>query len=180
MVRHNTVCRVNSVDILYTELTRVRTRVSELLNFVKQRSEHVRIVVRTLVLQNGYETLETHTSVNVARRQRTKRTILLTVKLNEHIVPHFNHIRVVHVHEGSCVTPTNTIVVYFSTRSTRTSSTHLPKVIFDIACQDMVISDTHATPQVTSLQVGLQTLLLITLKVCHIKPLFFKTIHLCK
>lgn len=53
----------------------------------------------------------------------------LPVELNKHKVPHFKDSRVIHVHKRSSITPTNPIIMNLTAWSTRSSFTHLPKIV---------------------------------------------------
>jgi hypothetical protein len=49
--------------------------------------------------------------------------------LNKDKIPYFNACRIIIVNQHCCIAITNSIIMNFGTRSTRTSITHLPKII---------------------------------------------------
>ena len=99
MVGDDTVCGIDTVFIFVAELARIWPNASQLLDFLEERLEHIRIVVGSLVLDDGYKTLKTHTRVDVFRRKRFERTIFFAVELDENVVPDLEYIGVVLVHE---------------------------------------------------------------------------------
>ena len=118
------------------------------LNFFNQRTENIRVIVRLHTLECHAQALEAHTGVDVLGSQRNKRPISLALKLHEHIIPHFNHLRMVIVHQRLAIHLAALLVgtdidVDFRTRTTRTRISHLPKVVFLIAAQDAVFRNAH-------------------------------------
>lgn len=92
MIRHDAIRRIDPIHVLLAQLARVSSCAGELLNLGKERHEHVGVVVGAFVLQDGNESLEAHTRVDVLRGKRSKGGVRLAVVLNEDEVPHLEPI----------------------------------------------------------------------------------------
>jgi hypothetical protein len=78
---------VDTVGVLLAELPGVRSRTRELLDASEEGHEDVRIVVGSLVLEDGDESLESHSSVDVLRGESAEGRVGLAVVLDEDEVP---------------------------------------------------------------------------------------------
>jgi hypothetical protein len=114
VIRNNTVSSVNSVNILRSELSSVIPSTSQLLDFGEYGGEDVGVVVGALILDDGYETLEAHASVDVLGGEGLERAVGFTVELDENVVPDFEYIGVVLIDEVGGVTTADTIEVDFA------------------------------------------------------------------
>lgn len=141
VVSHGTVSEVNAVGVLAANLALVLTgRVgAQLAESGEERHKEVGVVVGAQVVETGDKTLETHTGINAALRQRRELTAGLTVELHEDKIPNLENIGVVHVHELGAVTIANSIVVNLRARAAGTSVAHLPEVILDTAGNNVVL-----------------------------------------
>lgn len=95
MVRNDTVGGIDTVSVLRSELSSVVPDSTELLDLVEDGGKDVGVVVGTLVLNDGNQALEAHSSVDVLAGKRLQRPIGLTVELNENVIPDFKDVRVV-------------------------------------------------------------------------------------
>ncbi len=113
-------------------------------NLIDVRHKNIRIIIRFFILYHTNQTLKTHTRVYMLRGQRFKASIFFTIVLDEYIVPNFNHLLVIHVyqitarHFGTFFIRAH-VYVNFTTRTTRTRFTHLPKIIFFVSKNDLFL-----------------------------------------
>lgn len=124
MIRQDSVGGIDPIDIIRTQLPTVRPRARHLLNLVKQRRKHIRIVITRLVLQTRDEPLEAHARIDMLSGQRAQRGILFSVVRHEDIVPDFEDVRVVHVDEVGGVAAAYAVVVNFTARAARADGSH--------------------------------------------------------
>ena len=87
VICNDTVGGIDAVLVFIAELARVWPNPSQLLDLLEEREENVRVVVRTLVLDNGDETLEAHAGVNMFRRERLEGAVIFAIELDEDVVP---------------------------------------------------------------------------------------------
>ena len=97
--------------VLTRHQTRVRTHARHAVDLREDRSEHVRVVVRHLALQNGRQTLETHARVHVARGKQVQLAARVARVLHKHQVPDLDHVRIVLVDQRRRIASADAIVV---------------------------------------------------------------------
>ena len=114
MVRNDAVGGVNPVLVICTKLARVGSYTRQLLDLDEERVEYVGVVVGVNALESRDKALEAHACVDVLRGEGTERPVGLAVELDKHVVPDFEDIRVVFVHEVRGVAPSNAVEVYFA------------------------------------------------------------------
>jgi hypothetical protein len=115
-------------------------------NFPDQRREDIGVVVRLYALQNHAKTLESHSGVDVLRRQFFKRAVGLAVEFHEHVVPYLDNLRMVGVDELFSIlfrffVSRTDVDVDFRARPARTLVAHFPEIVFLIAEQNAVFGD---------------------------------------
>ena len=106
--------------------------------FVNRAAKHICIVITLLTLNHTCQTLKAHTRIHVLCRQLFQAAIFQSVKLDEYIVPDFNYLRMVIVHQCfaiySCALFVGaTIHMNFCTWSAWSGIAHFPEIIFLIA-----------------------------------------------
>jgi hypothetical protein len=99
--------------------------------------EYVRVVIGPLVLYDRHKPLEAHATINVLLGQWPQGAITLSVELNEHKVPYFQHVRVIFVDQMSSLSTPNAVKVELRARTARSGFTHLPEVIFHAAWENV-------------------------------------------
>mmetsp|Transcript_9357 Transcript_9357/g.15007 ORF Transcript_9357/g.15007 Transcript_9357/m.15007 type:complete len:626 (+) Transcript_9357:1284-3161(+) len=154
VIGNDTVRHILVADIFGTQSAGVRLWVAgQLLDFFKERHEDIGIVVGIDTLQDASKTFETHTGIDVLGGERSKRSIGLTIELNENVVPDFNDIWQIGVDQFGGVASSNTIVVDFRTRTAGPRGTHLPKVILGAKGQDL-FGRKILQPNVSAFEIG--------------------------
>lgn len=114
VIGDNTIRGVNTICILCAEFSLIWPGTSQFLDFVEYWDEDVGVVIRAFVLNDGDQSLETHTSIDMFRRKRSEGAISLAVELNEHVVPYFQNIWVVFVDEVRSITAAYPVEVNFT------------------------------------------------------------------
>lgn len=147
VICQDSVGGIETVLVVLAELARVRSSAGHLLNLVKVRGEYVGVIVGLYVLQARDESLETHSSVDMLGRQRSKAAIVLSVVGHEDVVPDFEDVRVVLIDEVSGVSTSDSVEMDLATRPTRTNSTHLPEVVLDVSGKNVILFDTDVEPE---------------------------------
>ena len=71
----------------------------KLLDYGNGAAEHVSVVVRLFALNGHAEPLKAHSGVHVSGRKFVKRTVGFAVELHKHVVPYFDNLRMVGVHQ---------------------------------------------------------------------------------
>lgn len=113
MIGNYSVRHVHKTLIFGPDLLVVRTSTSHLLDLFKERNEDIRIVVRVDTLQDTGKTFETHTSINVLSRKGSEGPVRFPVVLNEDIVPNFDYIGQIGIHQFGSIASTDSVVVNF-------------------------------------------------------------------
>ncbi len=113
-------------------------------NHFDDRLENIRIIVGCLALQCHTKTLESHTGIDHAGRQRFERAVSLAVILHEYQVPYFDHLRMVLVYHvlpgngGTFIFRTQ-VDMDFGARAARSRITHFPEIIVLVPIDDMCL-----------------------------------------
>ena len=89
-------------------------------------------------LQDRDEALEAHACIDGLGGERPQFAARLAVELHEHQVPHLEHVRVVHVHQGRGVAAADAVVVDLRAWTARPRVAHLPEVVLLVARQHTV------------------------------------------
>ena len=116
----------------------------ELAYFLKQRTEHICVVVGIFALQSHAQTLESHTGIYHLVGQRMQRTVVMTLVLHEHQVPDFYHLRMVFIDHlrtayfGAFLVAAQ-INVNLRARAAGTRFAHFPEVIMPVSVYDVVL-----------------------------------------
>ena len=120
---------------------------AEGFDLVKDRPEHVRLVVRDGALEIGEifralddadHALETHACINMTSGQGAVRAVRFGVELDEHEVPDFDAARVARVDQRAAgVAGGREVDVDLRTRTARAGVTHHPEIIFLAAGYDV-------------------------------------------
>jgi len=84
------------------------------MHLLKNRHEDICVVIRLLPLNYGHEPFQTHSRVDMLCRKRPKGTIIFAIELDEDVIPKFDHVWVVLVHEVRSVATSNTVEVNFA------------------------------------------------------------------
>lgn len=113
MIGYNPIGHVNEVWIIGSNLTSIRACSRNLLNGIEKWNEYIGVIIGINTLEDGSETFESHTGVDMLGRQRTERPVSFPIELNEDIVPYFNNIGTIGIDEGGGITSTDTIIVDF-------------------------------------------------------------------
>ena len=116
MVSDNAVGGVNTIDVLCTELAGIWTCPTKLLDLHHDWVKDVCIIVGQLVLDDRDDTFEAHASVYMFRRERFQRTVLLTVELDEDVIPDFNDCRIISINKMWNLTIAYSIDVYLAAK----------------------------------------------------------------
>ena len=107
-----------------------------------KRRKNIGIIRIFFALNSHTKPLETHTRINMTRRQQLETAIGFTIIHHKDIVPNLNHLGVVLVHQRSPIYLRPFVVgthikMDFATWATWPLRTHLPKIIFFIAPKDV-------------------------------------------
>mmetsp|Transcript_48034 Transcript_48034/g.94876 ORF Transcript_48034/g.94876 Transcript_48034/m.94876 type:complete len:315 (-) Transcript_48034:706-1650(-) len=112
MISHDSVCHVNTVRVLFSHLSGVRTEAwNHFLNLLKNGAENIRVVVAAHVLENGDQSLETHSGVNGPEREFGQASVVIPVVLHEHKVPDLKYVRIVGVHQRGGISAPDSVEV---------------------------------------------------------------------
>ena len=122
------------------------------------RGEHVSVVVAGLALENGADTFETHTSIDVLGLQRNQGAVAHAFVLHEHVIPNFNVAVVFAVHALDRVlecfglrSEVTAVVMDFGAGAARTGVAHFPEVGVSVEAHDAVIREAgHVLPNLPS------------------------------
>ena len=107
-----------------------------LLDTIQDGHEQIRFIVRVNILRDSRHPLQTKPGIDVLGRQILKRTVSITVVLNEHQVPDLKEAGAVTIHTAdmpwlvllvAILQPP--VIVDLTTRATGTGGTHSPEVI---------------------------------------------------
>ena len=124
MISNGTVSRIPEGGVLFKDEASVRSHLRVLLNLSEEGLEAINIIIGGFVLEKGYQSFQSHASINVLVGQGRKAG-LVSVVLDKHNVPDFNDIRIVGIDESRCIAVSNAIVVDFRARTAGTSLSHL-------------------------------------------------------
>ena len=107
-------------------------------SFLNDKLENICIVIRRFTLNYPNQTLKSHSGINMLCRKFFQRAVGLSVKLHEHVIPNFNHFRIVFVYQCGAIHFSTVFIrthikMDFSTGSTRTRIAHFPEIIFFIS-----------------------------------------------
>lgn len=108
-----------------------------LLYGIKYGHEYVGVIVGPFVLYDGHKALKAHATIDVFLGQRPQGAIALSVELNEHKVPYFQHIRVIFVDKMSCLSTSDSIKVELRARTARSCFAHFPEVVLHAAWENV-------------------------------------------
>lgn len=111
MIRNDTIGSVDTIDILGAKLALVRTNACQLVDLLEDGGKDIGIVVGASVLNDRDKSLETHAGVNMLRWQRFEGGIRFTVKLDKHIVPNLEDVRIILIDKMGSMTSANAIVM---------------------------------------------------------------------
>ena len=144
---------------------------------IKDWREQISVVVAALVLQHAHQSFQSHAGIDVARWKRHQCATWLTIELNEHQVPHFQHIRVAAIDQACCVASADAVVMNFGAGAARAGLAHLPEIIFH-AARDHVVRGQELQPQIATLIVGRHRLLGIAGAPRGVESIGVKSVHL--
>lgn len=179
MISNYSVGSIDTILVLISKGTSIWSSTSEILDCLEERRKYVGIIIGRFVLQHRYQTLETHASIHVLIRQRTQRTIRLTIILNKNVVPDLQHVRIVLVDQMSSITPPpNTVVVDLTTGTAWALITHLPKVILHVPRENVVVRNTSSAPEILCFKIRLEATSFVTFKVGHVEPVGVEPVNL--
>jgi hypothetical protein len=111
MIRHNSISRIDPIDVLLPKLTLVLPRPRQLLDLVEKGGEDVGVVVRADILEDRDKTFEAHAGVDVLVGEGSEGGVGFAVELHEDVVPNLEDIGVVHVDEMGGVSTANSVIV---------------------------------------------------------------------
>ena len=114
--------------------------------------------------------------------QRLQYAIGTAIVLNKNQIPDFDIILRVQIRHGILLRQVIAeIKVYFGTRATRTSTPHLPEIIFLAQSQHAIGGQIrHARPELFSLLIGLQAIGLVAAKHRCPHAIFWQLPHICE
>ena len=138
---------------------------------LEDRRKDVGRVVGHPPLQHARQPLHPGARVDVARRERLQAPVVLAVELDEHQVPHLEHVWVVGVDEGAGVAPpSDPVVVDLGAGAAGALVSHLPEVVLAPKGQHPGLGQ-KPEPDSSGLLVGRQPLGLVAAKVRRVQPL---------
>ena len=155
---------------------------AECRDTVKQRLEHVGIVVGLFALHGHRQALEAHPRVDVLVREGHEGAVGHAVELHEDEVPDFDHLRVVGVDEGGarCGGPVGVaaeVDVDFRARSAGPGFAHFPEVVLLRGEQDAVFGYPFG-PNALGLLVRFQAVSGVPFKHGHVQAILVQAVHL--
>lgn len=89
MIGNHTIGRVDAIVVFFAKFALIASHTGQLLYSGKDREEDVGIVIRPFVLYHGYKSFETHAGVDMLQRQRLEASVVLSIELNENVIPNF-------------------------------------------------------------------------------------------
>ena len=109
MIGNDSVSGINTVLVVVSELALVRSSTGQFLDFGKDGGEDVSVVIRSDVVEDRDQTLESHTGIDVFGRETSKLPGRLSVVLDKNVVPNLQHVWVVGVDQVGRLSSANTV-----------------------------------------------------------------------
>jgi hypothetical protein len=111
MVRNHTIRGIDSIYIVVTKLACVRSHTCDLLDPREEWSKDVCVVIRSYALNGCNEALKAHAGVNVLGGKGLQRAIILTIELDEDIIPDLHNEGVIFIDKMGGITATYVVIV---------------------------------------------------------------------
>ena len=99
MIGNGAIGRILEGGVLLKDKASVRSNLGILLNLTEEGLEDINVVVRGLVLKEGYQSLQSHAGIDVLIGQSGKAGFV-SVVLDEDNVPDFDDIWIVRINQG--------------------------------------------------------------------------------
>jgi len=95
MICDDSIRSIDTIQILFPKFTLIRSHPTDLLHFLEYRRKDVRVVVRSLLLYDRNQSLETHACINMFCGKGSEGAVIFAVELDEDVVPDLKDIWVV-------------------------------------------------------------------------------------
>ena len=97
MIADHAVRLIDAIGVVIAKLAGVGASARQRLKLLKDRREHIRVVVRVLALQHRHHALKPHPRIDMLGGQLAQLAAFKSIVLDKHQVPQLNHLRVVGV-----------------------------------------------------------------------------------
>ena len=111
MVRNHTIRGIDTIYILITELACIRSHACGLVDPKEEWSKNVSVVIRSYTLNGCDKALKPHASVNVFGGKGLQGTIILTIELDEDIIPDLHDEGVIFIDKVGGITTTYVVIM---------------------------------------------------------------------
>jgi hypothetical protein len=111
MIRNYTICGIDTIHIIITELACIWPNTCDLLNPREEWSKDVGVIIRSYTLNGCDKALKTHASVNVFGGKGLQGTVILAIELDEDIIPDLHNEGVIFIDKAGGITATYVVIV---------------------------------------------------------------------
>mmetsp|Transcript_12841 Transcript_12841/g.23246 ORF Transcript_12841/g.23246 Transcript_12841/m.23246 type:complete len:211 (+) Transcript_12841:2106-2738(+) len=145
-------------------------------HFLKEWLKGINVIIARFVLQQRRQPFQSHSRINVLRRQR-RQSRLIPIVLNKHNVPNLNQIRIIGIDQCRCIPIPNPIIMKLRAWSTWPRVTHLPEIVFGVACNDTFFGKVFE-PELAGFFVGFEAQTGVAFKVGGIETVWINVVDL--